>query len=105
MPFAAVNVNSQAYATGYLLGRLSIGVVCGLWPLFAGLRKGRPLTGVIGFLACIPCGFMFGWLLALPASFVFRTMIGAMNQPKPSGDDGFQDAPFNPYANGKQSAF
>ena len=106
MLFAAgVNVHSQEYKNGYLLGSLAAGAICGLWPLCAGLSRGRPLMGVIGFFACIPCGFLLGCLLALPAAFVFKTLISALPTPRPADDDEFPDAPFNPYANGNRSAF
>jgi hypothetical protein len=101
----AIDYNSRDYHNGHLLGMLAAGVICGLWPLFAGLRKGQPLAGVIGFFACIPFGFLAGCLSALPAAFVFKSLIGAMSGPKPPGNDAGQDAPFNPYANGKRSAF
>lgn len=100
-----VDYNSRDYHNGRLLGMFTVGVLCGLWPLFAGLRKGRPLAGVVGFFACIPCGFIAGWYSALPVALVLKVLIGAMSGPKPPGNDVAQDAPFNPYANGKRSAF
>jgi len=104
MLFAAVDVNSQEYKNGVLLGSLIAGVICGLWPLLAGLSKGRPIMGIIGFFACIPSAFVLGCLLALPVAFVFKTLISVLPSPEPPGNQ-LDDAPFNPYANGNRSAF
>ncbi|MDB5311983.1 MAG: hypothetical protein JWO38_6185 [Gemmataceae bacterium] len=110
MLFAAVDVNSQAYAFGHLLGALPAGVICGLWPLSAGSRKGRPVLGVVGLGACVISGALLGCLLALPMAVFFRLLIGVLDHPTPPGGDGLGgdgpgDRPFNPYANGKRSAF
>lgn len=57
MLFAAgVDVDSEEYKIGVLLGSLAAGAACGLWPLLTGFSKGRPVAGVVGFLACVPCG-------------------------------------------------
>jgi hypothetical protein len=105
MLFAAVNTHSQEYAFGVLVGSLIAGVVCGLWPLCVGLSQNRPIMGTVGFFTCIPCGFLLGLLLALPVAFVFKLLIQAMGRPNPPSGDEAQNAPFNPYANGKRSAF
>jgi hypothetical protein len=89
MPFAAlfadgIDVNSQEYKIGVLLGSLAAGAICGLWPLLTGLNRGRPVMGVVGFVTCIPCGFLLGCLLALPVAFVFKLLIGALPEPGPS---------------------
>jgi hypothetical protein len=105
MLFAAVNTNSPEYAFAVLLGSLIAGVICGLWPLCVGLSLNRPIMAVIGFFTCIPCGYLLGCLLALPVAFVFKLLIQAMGRPDPPSGNEFQDPPFNPYANGKRSAF
>jgi hypothetical protein len=89
MPFTAlfadgIDVNSQEYKTGFLIGSLISGAICGLWPLSVGLKKGRPIMGVVGFVTCIPCGYLLGCLLALPVAFVFKLVIGALPESEPS---------------------
>jgi hypothetical protein len=105
MLFASVDYNSQAYANGVLIGSLLAGLVCGLWPLLAGASKGQPILGALGLFVCIISGYVLGLLLALPVAFVFAKLIGAMHRPKPPVDDASPAVPFNPYANGKRSAF
>ncbi len=46
---AAIDVHSQEYKMGVLLGALTVGAICGLWPLLAGISKGRPVIGLVGF--------------------------------------------------------
>ena len=106
MLFAAgVDVNSPEYQAGVLIGSLAAGVISGLWPLLTGVSKGRPIVGIVGFFTCIPCGYLLGFLLALPVAFVFKTLIGVLPAPAPSLPEELGDTPFNPYANGKRSAF
>ena len=79
-----IDVNSQEFKIGVLIGSLAAGAVCGLWPLLTGLRNGRPIMGLVGFLTCIPCGLLLGCLLALPVAFVFKLLISALPAPEPS---------------------
>jgi hypothetical protein len=99
---ANVNVMSREYAAGQLLGLFTATVVVGLWPLLAGISKGRWLIGLAGFCACIAGGFRFGCFGSVPAAILFHALIGAT---KPRGGDDRPPPPFNPYANGKRSAF
>ncbi|MBP3955494.1 hypothetical protein J8F10_09390 [Gemmata sp. G18] len=102
---AGIDVNSRDYKNAQMFGALTAGAVCGLWPLLSGFSKGRPILGIIGFFTCIPSAVFLGCLLSLPVAFVFKLLIGAMGSPKPPRKDDFPDEPFNPYANGKRSAF
>jgi hypothetical protein len=88
-----------------MVGLFCATVVIGLWPLLLGFSKGRPLLGLTGFFACIAGGYAFGCFGSFPIALVFQALIGSMNRPKPPDRDEPPDAPFNPYANGKRSAF
>ena len=99
MLFADEAVSPEAI--GVVFGALFAGAICGIWPLSAGANKGMPGLGVVGFVACVGSGFVFGCLLALPTALFFRLLIGALNKPLPP--DGLGGAPFNPYANGKRA--
>ena len=92
-------------AVAALIGALFAGALCGLWPLAAGARKGRPGLGVTGFVACVGSGFFLGCLLALPTAILFSVLIALLDHPAPPGGDGLGGQPFNPYASGKRSAF
>ena len=88
-----------------VIAALFVGALCGLWPLAAGARKGRPGLGATGFFACLGSGFFLGCLLAFPTAVLFRVLIGLLDHPAPPGGDGLGGRPFNPYADGKRSAF
>ena len=62
-----VNTGSPEYRMGFLLGGLTVGVLCRLMPIRAGFQKDQPLIGVIGFFACVASGFMCGLLGAIPS--------------------------------------
>ena len=106
MLFAQEAVQHDAFAVGVLIGALVVGVLCGLWPLNAGFKKGRPGVGIAGFFACLGAGFVLGILLALPTAIIFRLVIGVLDHPAPPREDSvLESEPFNPYADGKRSAF
>jgi hypothetical protein len=88
-----------------MFGALIAGLVFGLWPLNAGAQRGRPGLGIVGLVACVVSGFVFGCLLALPVAVFFRLLIGALGDSAPPGGPGLEDEPYNPYKNGKRSAF
>jgi hypothetical protein len=87
MPFRQVDTTSPAYANGRALGLLAATVGIGLWPLVVGLRKGRPLLGVAGFLACVGSGLAVACWGSFPVALFFSSLIGAMGQPKSPRDD------------------
>jgi hypothetical protein len=99
MLFADEDLPAEAVAV--LIGALVAGAVCGLWPLSAGARNGRPGLGVVGFVACVGSGVVLGCLLSLPTAAFFRILIGVLGHPEPPGGA----RPFNPYAKGNRSAF
>jgi hypothetical protein len=103
MLFAGADLPIEDVAV--VIGALFAGAVCGIWPLSAGARYGRPGLGVTGFVACLGSGLVLGCLLALPMAVFFRLLIGAMGRPPLPGGDGLGGEPFNPYANGKRSDF
>jgi len=109
MLFAEEALPPDAFAIGVVIGALFVGVLCGLWPLSAGIKKGRPGVGIAGFFTCLGAGFVLGILLALPTAIIFRLVIGVLDPPAPpvgdAGGEGLGGEPFNPYANGKRSAF
>jgi MFS family permease len=98
-------VDDSAYTFGLLVGAIFSGVICGLWPLSAGAKKGLPVIGIIGFAACVVSGFVLGCILALPTALFFRLLISVFPSPEPPPSEHLDDRPFNPYAGGKGSAF
>ena len=87
------------------VGAVIAGTLCGLWPLSAGARSGRPGLGVLAFVMCLISGFILGCLLALPTAIFFRVLIAALGHPAPPPGSGesLGGRPFDPYANGKGS--
>lgn len=47
------------------------GLVCGIGPLIASLRKGREGLGITSIIMCALCGAVGGVILALPVAFIF----------------------------------
>lgn len=105
MLFAEAQMDPQIQSIAILIGAVFAGAVCGLWPLSAGAKKGRPGVGMTGFLVCVGSGFILGCLLALPMAIFFRLLIGVLERPSPHDSDRVEYEPLNPYANGKRSAF
>jgi len=105
MLFAEAELDPEIQTIAVVIGALFMGAICGLWPLGAGMKKGRPGVGMTGFVACLGSGFVLGCLLALPMAIFFRLLIGVLERPPLPGADGLDSEPFNPYANGKRSAF
>ncbi|MGB9937338.1 MAG: hypothetical protein ACPK7O_06420 [Methanobacterium sp.] len=58
-----------------ILGSLTMGFITGVIDLIYGLRKNDLKFGIIGFIACIISGFLFGALLAVPVCIVFLWLI------------------------------
>jgi hypothetical protein len=81
MPFRQVDTNSPEYANGRVLGLLAATVGMGLWPLVAGVRKGRPLLGIVGFFSCIAGGLLVACWGSFPVALFFSLLIGAMGRP------------------------
>ena len=106
MLFADAQAEVQIEPVVILIGAIFAGAVCGIWPLTAGAKKGRPGLGVIGFFACLGSGFVLGCLLALPMAIFFRLLIGALDHPPPPGGYGLDDDRFDdPYERRQRSAY
>src|SRR5262245_42614258 len=105
MLFADEGLPPDVQNMAILMGALFAGALCGLWPLSAGMNKGRTGVGIVGFFACLASGFILGCLLALPTALFFRLLIGLLERPPLPGGEGIGGEPFNLYAHGKRSAF
>lgn len=51
------------------------GLVLGLVPLIAGLKKGQSRLGVYGFLTCLVGGAILGLIISMPAMIFFTWTI------------------------------
>jgi hypothetical protein len=80
----------------YWLGKFAlVGLLCGLWPLMAGMAKRRPFLGIMGMLACIvseiavglyvgmPVAIAVGLILTVPIALVFVAWIFWRDRPMP----------------------
>jgi hypothetical protein len=53
----------------WLIGSLVGGVICGLFPLISGFRKGRIAAGIGAFLACVAASILLCFILSV---FIFN---------------------------------
>jgi len=67
------------YKIGYAVGALTISVICGLVPLKIGSREGLPVIGVLGFIACVVVGFLFGGIFAALTAILCSIIIYSAN--------------------------
>ena len=63
------------YLISVIIGGLTAGFFCGLFPLVVGLKRDLGSWAVGGFLVSIVAGVLLGVLAAAPAAFVFCVMI------------------------------
>jgi hypothetical protein len=72
------------YYTGVFGGDLLVGVVCGIIPLFLGIRRGRSKLAFTALAACLIGGLLLGLLLAVPVAVIFIVVILAMPRVVPA---------------------
>lgn len=65
-----IGFETVATATGFV-----IGILCGLVPLYIGVRNNQVRPGIIGFVACVLSGFACGFLGGLPMIFVTVSVV------------------------------
>ena len=61
-----------------------VGLLLGLIPLIAGVKRGKPNLGIAGFFACALSGGLLGVILAGPVCAVFAWLIRREPAPPPS---------------------
>jgi hypothetical protein len=57
------------------LGALLIGVLCGLIPIIAGVKRDKRELAAAGFIACVIGGQLLGIQLALPVGIISTLVI------------------------------
>ena len=67
---------------GDLAVPLLVGVLCGLVPLTLGYRREQLALGIVGCVACVAGGLLFGLFLAGPLAFVFTLLIARTAAPE-----------------------
>ena len=72
-----IDYNSEAYRVGALFGSVTAGLLCGLIPLGFASRRGRPLLGLAGMIACIVSGYLGGLLLAGAVALISTGILAA----------------------------
>ena len=78
-----MGAEQTAHLIGILLGALFVGALCGLLPLFVGLKRQKTGLAVAGLISCVIGGFILGIILALPVAIVFTVIILCTKPPAP----------------------
>ncbi|MCI0684883.1 MAG: hypothetical protein L0Y71_22525 [Gemmataceae bacterium] len=60
----------NSFTFGVYVGALTVGVICGIFPLGIAAVKNRPMIGFAFFALCVAAGFVGGLLLGVPTSVV-----------------------------------
>lgn len=75
---------TQATFDGIVLGGV-IGLLLGVIPIIAGVKRNQPALGFSGFFAAIVCGAMHGIFLAIPSAVIFYWLIRWAQKKKKQG--------------------
>ncbi|MDP2872142.1 MAG: hypothetical protein Q8P31_06350 [Bacillota bacterium] len=71
---------SQVWSVGFLLGvafvGMLVGMLAGVVPAWAGIRRGQPGLGVAGFAACCVAGTVGNAVAAVPVSPAWLAVLG-----------------------------
>jgi len=78
--------SQQLLFLGMALGAVT-GLLCGLVPLFLGLKRGKRRLGIIGFFVCLIGGAGAGLLLSIPALLIFTWLIVRKSREEPTSSD------------------
>jgi uncharacterized transporter YbjL len=60
---------------GFLIGGVIIGLLLGLIPLIAGVKKNHLGLAIGGFFSCIAAGAFLGFILSAPTAAIFWWII------------------------------
>jgi len=70
-----INLTFNEVATYLVVANTIVGLLFGLFPLFAGLRLNNRRYGIIGFLGSIIGGALLGFFLSFPVAMIFNWLI------------------------------
>jgi hypothetical protein len=68
----------QATRIAAIVGAILAGCICGCFPLYLGIRRGRPILACLSLLICTGAGFLLGIILAIPAAVACSATIKGM---------------------------
>jgi hypothetical protein len=68
----------NSFTLGVVVGALTVGIVCGLFPLGVAASKNRPVLGFAFFFVCVAMGFLGGLVLAVPSALVLSAAAKAL---------------------------